>query len=165
MFAVIVLTMVYIFLGTSVLRLFGITIHDFQAAGGIILLLIGISMVLAKEKQAKISKIEEDGVIEKNDWKTLGIVPLAMPILGGPGTLVFTIMYSQECNTFESKSILVGIVIGLSLLAWIAMLTADIISRYLGKTGQTIISRIMGLIIAAIAVQIIADSIKMIFKI
>ncbi len=143
--------------GKHVLSFFGIDIYSFQIAGGILLLLIALNMLQAKGSMIKTTSKEQDEAIEKED---ISVVPLAMPLLAGPGTISMVIVFSASMETAVEKLTLVGIIIAVSLTVWPILLLSKWIGQKLGSTGINITVRIMGLILASIAVKFIMEGIK-----
>lgn len=143
--------------GKHVLSFFGIDIYSFQIAGGILLLLIALNMLQAKGSMLKSTPKEQDEAIEKED---ISVVPLAMPLLAGPGTISMVIVFSASMETAGEKLTLVGIIIAVSLTVWPILLLSKWIGQKLGSTGINITVRIMGLILASIAVKFIVEGIK-----
>jgi len=143
--------------GKYILSFFGIDIHSFQVAGGILLLIIALNMLQAKGSMLKTTPTEEDEAIEKED---VSVVPLAMPLLAGPGTISMIIVFSTSMESTLEKLILVGIIIIVSLTVWPILLLSKWIGQKLGSTGINITVRIMGLILASIAVKFILEGIK-----
>jgi len=151
----------FVFLGDYILQLCGININDLYIAGGLLFLIIGLSMVLGKGNESHFSKKDNEGVqLEREDCKTLGVVPLAVPMAAGPGTIVFAIVYARQCETFESRSLLILIIVAVMIIAWICMLSAARLGQLMGKAGQAVVSRLMGLLLVAIASNMIIHGIK-----
>ncbi|HHH37661.1 MAG TPA: NAAT family transporter, partial [Epsilonproteobacteria bacterium] len=154
--AVIVILLVSAYLGNYLLAFFGINIDSFRVAGGILLLLMAIHMLQAKMPPTKTSKAEENEAVQKED---VSVVPLAIPLTAGPGTISTVILFSSNTNTLVDQ-IALGIIILLSALTiWPILMLAESIGKYLGATGLNVATRIMGLILAAIAVQFIIEGI------
>lgn len=138
--------------GTQVLQFFGISVPSFQIAGGILLLLMAISMLQAKESGIRQTPDEAEEAAEKD---AVAVVPLAIPLLAGPGaisTMIITAHHSE--GYFDSLALLVPAAL-IALAVWATFAAATKISNRMGKTGMNIITRIMGLIIAAIGVEYI----------
>lgn len=143
--------------GKYILSFFGIDIYSFQIAGGILLLLIALNMLQGKGSMLKSTPKEQDEAIEKED---ISVVPLAMPLLAGPGTISMVIVFSASMDTAVEKLSLVGIIIFVSLTVWPILLLSKWIGHKLGSTGINITVRIMGLILASISVKFILEGIK-----
>ncbi len=147
----------FMFLGVYIFEVLGINIADFEVAGGILLFKVAFDMLQGRTSSTKLTPDEEQESMSK---EAIGIVPIGMPLLAGPGTITTTIIY------FNMKS--AGIVDkGLVIIALAIVMSASlIILRYsprlfdrMGKTGSLIITRIMGLLLAAIGIEFIATGI------
>ena len=145
-------------LGNPILELFGITIPALRTAGGVLLLLIAIDMVFARHSGATGTTTEED--VEARQRHDISVFPLAMPLLAGPGAISAVILLTTTTtNQFEYWSVLVAIVVILAL-AWLTLLIAIPIQRLLGVTGLAVVSRVVGILLAALAVQFVFDGIR-----
>lgn len=145
--------LVILFIGQPLLTFFGITVDSFKTAGGIIILLMAISMVHGQVSRAK------QTVGEAKDAATMdsvAIVPLSIPLLAGPGAISTVIVYSHNASSLLSNLIFAAEILIAALSVWLCLNAAPYIARMLGKTGMNIITRIMGLILAAIGIELIA---------
>lgn len=140
--------------GAWILKLFGINIASFRVGGGILLLLMSIAMMHARESAAKHTDSEDE---EAHGKDHIAVVPLAIPLLAGPGAISLSIIYAEKMGGILNKGFLLASCVAVGFLMWGALRLALPISRILGKTGINIVTRIMGLILAAIAVQFIAS--------
>ena len=138
--------------GEAILGFFGIDISSFQIAGGILILLMSLQMLNAKRPPSKFSEVEDEEAHEKED---ISIVPLALPLLAGPGTISTVVVYSGSMPFGIEKVILLGILICAAVVIRLTLELAAPIGNRLGQTGLNIVGRIMGLILAAIAVKFI----------
>ena len=136
----VILLLVFAFTGQEILNIFGLSIYSFEIAGGILLLIIAIRILLSGTRESTDSSPE-----------SLGAVPIAIPLLVGPGAITTTIFNLQVYGT-EAAILAVLIVLGLT---WIILRFINRIYKFLGKTGSLVIARVMALLIAAIAVQYI----------
>jgi multiple antibiotic resistance protein len=138
--------------GTLIFRLFGITLPAFKIAGGIILLLIGIEMLQARRSPTKETPDETEEGSSKED---VGIIPLGIPMLAGPGSIsTVMVLVSQSPSWWHSGVIFLAVAVTALASYWI-LAGADRVRRYLGESGIRILMRIMGLLLTAIAVQFI----------
>lgn len=150
--AVFVILAICALLGKHLLAFFSIDMDSFSIAGGIYLLLMAISMLQAKALPGKSNPSEHEEAMEKED---ISVVPLAMPLLAGPGAISTVILYAEQMDGVFDRSMLF-VIIGLStLVVWLCLYYARPIGDRLGRTGTNILSRIMGLVIASIAVKFI----------
>lgn len=155
-----IILLTVLFFGQLILQFFGISIDSFRIAGGILLLLMAIAMLNAKTSNVKQT---EEEAHESKDKESVAIVPLAMPMLAGPGAISTIILASHKGTGFGHYfGITLGILF-LSALVWLTLRASSWIAKHLGETGINIFSRIMGLILAAIAIEFIANGIKGLF--
>ncbi|MEM5788088.1 MAG: MarC family protein [Syntrophobacteraceae bacterium] len=141
-------------LGESLLRFFGISMASFRVGGGILVMLLAVTMFNAQLSGSKHTPEEAEEAQEKND---VSVVPLAVPLLSGPGAISTIIIYIDQAPDWTHNSVLIGICVLVALSVWITLRLAIPIGTALGKTGINILTRLMGLILAAIAVEIIAS--------
>ncbi|VAX35875.1 UPF0056 inner membrane protein YchE [hydrothermal vent metagenome] len=146
-----------VFFGERILKLFGIDIPAFQVGAGILILLMAISMLHAKVTGSKHTPEEAKEAEEKEN---VAIVPLAIPLMAGPGAMSTVILCSNQSTQWEHKILLVLIVILISVFVWISLRMSTVIGKVIGKTGINIATRLMGLILAAIAVEFISKGLK-----
>lgn len=145
------------FFGIGLLNFFGISIASFLVGGGILLLLLAVSMLQAQE--SPIRQTQEEAV-EAYEREAVGVVPLGIPLLAGPGAISSVIISSKELGAGWFSGILMLIPITISaLIVWITFTASASITRRIGTTGINIITRLMGLILAAIAIELIAKGI------
>ena len=156
--AVFIIMIIAVFAGNHVLTFFGITISDFRIAGGILILLMAITMARAKDEGMRYSDKEHAEAKAKDS--DIAVVPLAIPLMAGPAGISVAIIDADMCNTLMSRSVLVIIIAALSALLWVAMALGEEIGRFLGHTGQQILTRIMGLILLALAAEFLVTGIK-----
>jgi multiple antibiotic resistance protein len=140
----VVLLLVFAFTGQAIFEVFSLSIYSFEVAGGLLLLIISIRILILGSYHEKGQAIE-----------SMGAVPIAMPLLVGPGAITATIL------NLQSFGIIIAILSVLIVLAitWVILRYTNKIYRFLGKTGSVIIARVMALIIAAIAIQYILTGI------
>jgi len=140
--------------GTFIFRLFGITLPAFKIAGGLILLLIGLDMLRARRSPTKETPTETEEGSEKED---VGIIPLGVPMLAGPGSIsTVMVLISGAPAIWYVVPVLVAAAITGFAAYWI-LAGADHVRGYLGETGIRILTRMMGLLLTAIAVQFILN--------
>ncbi|MGV8853380.1 MAG: MarC family protein [Devosia sp.] len=145
-------------LGNAILDLFGITIPALRTAGGLLLFLIAIDMVFARHSGGTGTTDEEE--VEARSRDDIAVFPLAMPLLAGPGAISAVILLTTGTHTnVEFWAVLAAVVVILGL-AWLTLLLAIPIQRLLGVTGLAVVSRVVGILLAALAVQFVFDGIK-----
>ncbi|MBJ3786645.1 MarC family protein [Devosia sediminis] len=145
-------------LGNAILDVFGITIPALRTAGGILLLLIAIDMVFARHSGGTGTTDEEES--EARQSHDISVFPLAMPLMAGPGAISAVILLTTGAKSdLEFWLVLAAIVVILAL-CWLTLLIAIPIQRLLGLTGLSVVSRMVGILLAALAVQFVFDGIK-----
>lgn len=145
-------------LGNAILDLFGITIPALRTAGGLLLFLIAIDMVFARHSGGTGTTDEEE--VEARSRDDIAVFPLAMPLLAGPGAISAIILLTTGARTnLEFWAVLAAAVVILAL-AWLTLLLAIPIQRLLGVTGLAVVSRVVGILLAALAVQFVFDGIR-----
>ncbi len=146
------------FLGNQILDLFGITIPALRTAGGILLMLIAIDMVFARHSGGTSTTKQEHA--ESQARHDISVFPLAMPLLAGPGAISAVILLTTGAATDTDFWLVLGALVSIMFVAWITLLLAIPIQRLLGLTGLSVVSRVVGILLAALAVQFIFDGIK-----
>jgi multiple antibiotic resistance protein len=156
-FTVGVVLIVACVLGESLLQFFGVSIASFRVGGGILVMLLAISMFQAKLSGSKTTSEEAKEAEEKAD---VAVVPLAIPLLTGPGAISTVIIFAHQSSDWTHKGLLIASCVLVTIIVWMILRMAIPIGAWLGKTGINIVSRLMGLLLAAIAVEIIADGLS-----
>lgn len=157
-----IILLVTLFFGELILHFFGISIDSFRVGGGILILLMSINMLHAKTSHVKQTDEEADESIAK---ESVAIVPLAMPLLAGPGAISTVILAAHKGVGITHYLIIAGGTLLLSLVVWSVLRLSPWISARLGATGINVFTRIMGLVLAAIAVEFIANGISGLFPV
>ena len=153
-------------LGLKILDFFSISLASFQVGGGMLLLISSMNMLNAQPAEAKAHTHEmEDGAEKAAMGASIAVVPLTSPLLTGPATISTVVIYAQKAQTvFQLGTLVVyGVVIGLATAICFAL--AEPIARVLGKTGINVMTRLMGLILAALAVEVMADGLGKLFPV
>jgi multiple antibiotic resistance protein len=141
------------FLGDKILDFFGISIPSFQVGGGILLMLIAISMMHGKQSGTRQTPEEAQSMAERN---VIAIVPLSIPLLAGPGAISNMIIAAQQNSSFAGHLSLIVPIFIISIIIWLVLRLSMGISQQLGTIGINIVTRLMGLILAAMAVEFVA---------
>lgn len=144
--------------GASILSVFGITLPAFRVAGGFLLFFIAFEMVFEKRQDRK-EKIS-DVAITRDHIHNVAAFPLAIPLIAGPGAISATVLLSGGLPTLAGQAALVAIIFVCLALTYLVFLLAERVDRILGQTGRSILTRLLGVILAALAVQFVADGIK-----
>lgn len=149
--------------GTGVLDAMGIGVDAFRVAGGLLLFFTAFQMIYGgrQERRAQVSEAaaEEQGT-------DIAVFPLAIPLLAGPGTIAATVLLSSQLSSgggagyWSGRAILVGLLLVLMAMTGIALVAADRLDRYLGDTARTVVARLLGVLLAALAVQYVADGVR-----
>ncbi len=168
--SVFIVIAVFAFSGNWILRLFGISTGAFQVGGGLLVFLIAISMMSAGSNPAK----PEIGVEESNEITvkpkhptqsaaSVAVVPLAIPMMIGPGGISTVVIYASAAKSLNDTLFIVAAGAIISSICFITLLAASKISNLLGETGLTILNRIMGMLLAAVSVEIVVAGLKGLF--
>ncbi|HCU0495918.1 TPA: YchE family NAAT transporter [Klebsiella variicola] len=156
--AIILLTS--LFLGDGILQIFGISIDSFRIAGGILVVAIAMSMISGKLGEDKQNKQEKSETAVR---ESIGVVPLALPLMAGPGAISSTIVWGTRYHSWVH---LVGFSLAIAVFAlccWGIFRMAPWLVRLLGQTGINVITRIMGLLLMALGIEFIVTGIKALF--
>jgi len=144
--------------GSLIFTLFGITLAAFKIAGGALIGLSALDMVQARRSQQQETPIERAEGTLKQD---VGIIPLGLPMLAGPGAISTVMVLAGQSNTRLTTLAVYGAIGLTAYVSYWTIATATALERRLGQTGMRILTRLMGLVLCAIAVQFIVDGIKM----
>jgi multiple antibiotic resistance protein len=142
--------------GGFIFHFFGITLPAFKIAGGILLFGVGLEMMRAKRSETRATADEEREAGQKED---VGLIPLGLPLLSGPGAIATVMVLVGKASSMNERISVYAAILAVSLIAFLVLRSAGMMSRVLGKTGMNVIGRIMGLILAAVAMQFILDGI------
>lgn len=143
--------------GTFILRFFGITTYAFRIAGGLIFLGIGNDMLNARRSGSKTTAGEEQEAEQKQD---IGIIPLGIPTLAGPGSITTVITLTAQSETRPQLVGLYGAIAGVMALSWAVLAIAPVIVKRVGRTGMNVMTRLMGLIVMVVGVQFIIEGVR-----
>ncbi len=152
--AVAVVLIIATWTGDAILGFFGIGIPAFRAGGGLLILLMAIPMLHARQSHTRQTEAEAD---EASDKDNIAVVPLAIPLMAGPGGISMVIVDAHQVANWSDRVILSGGIIVVSLVVWAALRLATPIGEKLGATGLNIATRIMGLLLAAIGIQMLSS--------
>lgn len=143
--------------GTAILNFFGITTHAFKIAGGIIFFGIGSDMLQAKRSRVKATEEEEEEAVAGRS--EVGIIPLGLPTLAGPGAIATVIALTAQAHDFPQHAIVFGAIVAVLTVTSGILLVAPALLRIFGQTGLNVMTRIMGLLVMVIGVQFVIDGI------
>jgi multiple antibiotic resistance protein len=147
---------VFGFAGRLIFRLFGITLPAFRIAGGLILWLVAMDM-LHGERRTQESAEE---IVEGREKEDVALTPLAMPMLAGPGAISTVMVLSGQARTVAEHVAVYGSVVLTALISWISLRVGDRLITALGQTGIRVVTRIMGLLLAAVAIQFVITGVR-----
>ena len=144
--------------GSLIFTLFGITLGAFKIAGGVLIGLNALEMVQARRSMQRETPIEQAEGTQKED---VGIIPLGVPMLAGPGAISTVMVLALGSRSAASTAALYVSVALTAYVSYLVLAAATAVEHRLGQTGMRILTRLMGLVLCAIAVQFIVDGIKM----
>ncbi|EKO3491385.1 YchE family NAAT transporter [Vibrio fluvialis] len=146
--------------GQMLLDMFSISLDSFRVAGGLLLLSIAFSMMSGKLGEDKQNKQEKSEYISREQ---IGVVPLAMPLMAGPGAISSTIVYGSRYPAMMDTAGIILTILVFSVASWLLFRSAPYIVRMLGQTGINVITRIMGLILGALGIEFITNGLRSLF--
>jgi multiple antibiotic resistance protein len=149
---------VFALMGSAILGAFGITLPAFRVAGGLLLFFIAFEMVFERRNERK--EKSADIAITRDHIRNIAAFPLAIPLIAGPGAISATVLLSGSMPATGGQVALVAIILVCILLTYFVFVLAERIDGLLGETGRSILTRLLGVILAALAVQFVADGIK-----
>jgi multiple antibiotic resistance protein len=151
-------------LGIRILEFFGISLASFQVGGGMLLLTSALNMLNAKPAEAKSSSNDLEAGAEKAAMgDSIAVVPLTIPLLTGPATMSTVVIYAERARNAWDMSLLIGYGVVIALVTAVSFALAEPIARVLGRTGINVLTRLMGLILAALAVEVMAEGLGKLF--
>jgi multiple antibiotic resistance protein len=148
--------------GLRIIEFFGISIASFQVGGGMLLLISSLQMLQAQQAETRKEDVDE-GESKADAGASIAVVPLTIPLLTGPATISTMVIYSQQTTAWWQVGVLMGYGLVIGAAAFLALSAAGRIARLLGQTGINVMTRLMGLILAALAVEIMADGLLKLF--
>ncbi len=147
-------------MGLHILDFFGISLASFQVGGGMLLLTSALAMLNAQPAEAKSNEEEMHDAAAR---ASIAVVPLTIPLLTGPATMSTVVIYAEKAKTLLQLGTLVGYGVVIALSTALCFALAQPIARGLGKTGINVMTRLMGLILAALAVEVMSDGLIKLF--
>ncbi len=149
-------------LGLQILEFFGISLASFQVGGGLLLLMSAIQMLNAQPAESRAHDVD-DGANRADSGASIAVVPLTIPLLTGPASISTVVIYAEKTRHFWELGVLVGYGLFIGIATWLALSAAGRIGRVMGQTGINVMTRLMGLILAAIAVEVMSDGLIKLF--
>ncbi|MDD5111877.1 MAG: MarC family protein [Candidatus Altiarchaeota archaeon] len=153
-FIAFIVLLAFTLLGNYIFQFMGITLYSFKIAGGILLLIIAIEMLFGRKTRTEIS----DDTL-KEERENVSVMPLAIPLLTGPGAITTGIVLYDSAADTAGKLVLIACIFIVFLLSYIILAKGESIHRILGKTGNKVVVRMMGLLLSAIAVQFVVSGV------
>ncbi len=150
--------------GLKIIEFFGISIASFQVGGGMLLLISSLHMLNAKPAESSADDVDE-GQSKADAGDSVAVVPLTIPLLTGPATISTMVIYAEKTRTFWEHAVLVGYGAVIGAATYLAFAASGRIARVLGTTGINVMTRLMGLILAAMAVELLADGLVKLFPV
>jgi multiple antibiotic resistance protein len=158
--AVLITLLVAAVLGEQILALFGISVGAFRIAGGIIILILALSMLHAQPSGVHRSAQEEDAGRTKDNPS---VFPLAIPMIAGPGSMATVIVYSQHAHGLLGAATIGAVIVLMCGVLLLTLHAADRLAVLMGTTGLKVLTRLMGMLLAAIAVEMMVGGLTQLF--
>jgi multiple antibiotic resistance protein len=150
--------------GLQIIEFFGISLASFQVGGGMLLLISSLQMLNAQPAESRKDDLHEGG--DKADQgASIAIVPLTIPLLTGPATISTMIIYADKTRHWWQLGVLVGYGVVIGVAVWLTFNLSGRIAKVLGKTGINVMTRLMGLVLAALAVEVMSDGLVKLFPV
>lgn len=150
--------------GLKVIEFFGISLASFQVGGGTLLLISALQMLNAQPAESRSDDVSE-GRERADSGDSIAVVPLTIPLLTGPATISTMVIYADKTRHWWQLGVLVGYGVVVGLATFVAFSAAGGVARLLGRTGINVMTRLMGLILAALAVEIMAEGLVKLFPV
>ena len=145
-------------LGEQMLSALGISLDSFRIAGGIMLFLIALEMVFEKRTERREDRAQE--IIEQPEIEDVSIFPMAMPMIAGPGSIAAVMVLTSQNDGIDNALVILGALGGVLLLTLIGLLAAGPMMRILGNKVEAVITRVLGVLLGALAVQFVVDGLN-----
>ena len=150
--------LVFAIFGEDLLRTLGISLDAFRIAGGIMLFLIALEMVFEKRQERRENRVQD--VKAQPEHEDISIFPMAIPMIAGPGSIASAMLMMARTNGLQASLVVLGALAAVLLLTLIALLAAGPLMKLLGYKVEAMITRILGVLLAALAVQFVIDGVK-----
>lgn len=150
--------------GMKIIEFFGISLASFQVGGGTLLLVSSLQMLNAQPAEGRKEDVNE-GAHKVDAGASIAVVPLTIPLLTGPATISTMVIYSKQTQQWWQLGVLVGYGLVVGLVTFVVFSASGRIAKVLGQTGINIMTRLMGLILAALAVELLADGLQKLFPV
>ena len=150
--------LIFALIGHVILEVLGISLPAFRIAGGLLLFAIAFEMVFEKREKRKSQSAEQ--ALSDDDMHDTAVFPLAIPLIAGPGAISAVLLLGSQSSDWISRSAIFAIVIFVLLLVLLTFVVAGWVEKMMGDSGRNILTRLLGVLLAALSVQFIADGIK-----
>ncbi|WP_119307364.1 MarC family protein [Cohaesibacter haloalkalitolerans] len=150
--------LVFALIGHVILQVLGISLPAFRIAGGLLLFAIAFEMVFEKREKRKSQSAEQ--ALSDDEMHDIAVFPLAIPLIAGPGAISAVLLLSSQSSDWISRGSIFVIIILVLLLVLVTFFIAGWVEKMLGDSGRNILTRLLGVLLAALSVQFIADGIK-----
>ncbi|MBV8603175.1 MAG: MarC family protein [Pelomonas sp.] len=150
--------------GLKVIEFFGISLASFQVGGGALLFISSLQMLNAQPAESRSTDVDE-GASKADAGASIAVVPLTIPLLTGPATISTMVIYAEKTRHWWELAVLVGYGVVVGAITYLVFSAAGRIAKALGQTGINIMTRLMGLILAALAVELLADGLTKLFPV
>ncbi|WP_294609768.1 MarC family protein [Roseovarius sp.] len=144
-------------LGEAVLGFIGISMPAFRIAGGLLLFLTALEMLFEKRTKRRADQAEE---AEEDDGDDPSIFPIAIPLIAGPGSIATVILLAGQKPGAEGLALVIGVMLSVVLLVFVMFLMSGLLERALGRVGTNVVTRLLGMLLAALAVQFVLDGLR-----
>lgn len=149
--------LIFGFFGEALLGAMGVSLASFRIAGGIMLFIIALEMVFEKRTQRREVRAQE--IIDTPEIEDVSIFPMAIPMIAGPGSIAALMLFIGRSETWDDKLIVLGAVAAILVIMLISLLSASFIIKLLGPKIETVLTRVLGVILAALAIQFVVDGV------
>ena len=150
--------------GLKIIEFFGISIASFQVGGGTLLLMSSLNMLNAEPAESRGDDVS-DGQAKADAGDSIAVVPLTIPLLTGPATISTMVIYAERARHWWQLGTLVAYGVVIAAAVWLSFRASGRIAKVLGKTGINVMTRLMGLILAAMAVELLSEGLIQLFPV
>ena len=147
----------FMMVGGTLLSTLGISMPAFRVAGGLLLFYTAFEMVFEKREERREETAKR--VISRQEIQSIAVFPLAIPLIAGPGAISGAILLAEDFAWPFERFVLIGILLSVGLILYVCLLLADSLDRFIGDTGRIVLSRLLGILLAALAVQFVATGV------
>lgn len=150
----VVILVLFAAFGEAVLGFIGISMPAFRVAGGLLLFLTALDMLFERRTKRRAGQADED------DGDDPSVFPLAIPLIAGPGAIASVILLTGQRPGLDGLALVIGVTVAVIALALVLFLSSGLLERALGKTGINVVTRLLGMLLAALSVQFVLDGLR-----